>query len=111
MVATRQALPGNLPSIYVFILHSDDHNFFLLISSGSVCKNRRYSSSINISLYIFKNIKIYFKIILEIFFFISSIKYVSISFVFVFFILESGAKAGKGIYPERKENINIFPKN
>ena len=73
-----------------------------------MCKNRKYRSSINISLYIFKNIKIYFKIILEIFFFISSIKYVSISFVFVFFILESGAEAGKGIYPERKENINIF---
>jgi hypothetical protein len=36
MVATRQASPGNLPSTYVFILHSDDRNFFLLISSGLV---------------------------------------------------------------------------
>jgi len=84
--------------------------FFINLQWVSVRKNRRYRSSINISLYIFKNIKIYFKIILEIYLFLFLQLNMFLFFCYFFFVLESGAEAGKGIYPERKENINIFPK-
>lgn len=112
MVATRQALPGNLPSIYVFILHSDDHNFFLLISRGSVCKNRRYSSSINISLYIFKNIKNYFKIILEIYIFLFLQLNMFLFLLYLSFLFQNQERRlARAFTLKEKKTLIFFQKN